>query len=75
MHRNNTETSHANIRYAKSLTPSPTVANKIDVLLQARPLLILRPCKAGVQNQGLYTNSALIGYAYVYGLVMVKPLT
>ena len=25
-HRNNTETSHANMRYAKSLTPSPTVA-------------------------------------------------
>ena len=26
--RNNTETSHANMRYAKSLTPSPTVATK-----------------------------------------------
>ena len=25
-HRNNTETSYANMRYAKSLTPSPTVA-------------------------------------------------
>ena len=43
--------------------------DKIYVLLQARPLFILRPCKAGDQNQGLYTNNALIGYAYVYGLV------
>ena len=31
MHRNNTETSHANMRYAKSLTPSPTVA-KIKII-------------------------------------------
>ena len=29
MHRNNTEKSHANMRYAKSLTPSPTVATNI----------------------------------------------
>ena len=30
-HRNNTETSHANMRYAKSLTLSPTVASKLKL--------------------------------------------
>ena len=47
--------------------------DKIYVLLQARPLFILRPCKAGDQDQdqdqGLSTNNSLIGHAYVHGLV------
>ena len=43
--------------------------DKIYVLLQARPLFILRPCEAGDRKLGLFTNNALIGYAYVHGLV------
>ena len=43
--------------------------DEIYVLRQARPLFILRPSKAGDQKEGLCTMNALIGYAYVYGLV------
>ena len=43
--------------------------DKIYVLLQARLLFILRPCKAGDQDQGLSTNNSLIGHAYVHGVV------
>ena len=43
--------------------------DKIYVLLQARPLFILRPCEAGDRKQGLSTDNALIGHAYVHGLV------
>ncbi len=42
--------------------------DKLYVLLQARPLFILRPFEAGDQKQDLSTNRSLIGYAYVYGL-------
>ena len=47
-HRNNTETSHANMRYANSLTPSPTVANhsclrRIEVLVDVIPICRVLP--------------------------------
>ena len=43
--------------------------DKIYVLLQARPLFTLRSCEAGDHKHGLLTNNALIGHAYVHGLV------
>ena len=43
--------------------------DKIYVLLQAIPPFTLRSCNGGDRKHGLTTNNALIGHAYVQGLV------
>ena len=48
--------------------------DKVYVLLQARPLFILRPCKTDDQGDGLSTKHSLLGHAYVHGLVRREAL-